>query len=1031
MKIRTVCLLLTLTSTLTIQKSLAQSPGIVVRPAGGPYSTILDPNQDGFTSKTSAGFTTSDIGAAYSEIPYKIVPPAITEPVGDLTTGASGGFTDIVPTVDGSAFYVFNDGTNLLFRLRIGSVSSGAKGYSVLLDTDGKMGNSGPYADPNYIAPTGNSNGNPGFEYEVVLRTGFDVSVYNVDGSTTPTLVATYPLSSNSLISVALSTNSGNPDYFYDFAVPITAIGSPSSFRMVATTVSSPSSALKGSRSDIYGVDDSVNPNVSSAWQTVINAQPVINLTDLTAGGAGIGPTVTAAPTINSPITSGSSVAVTGTWTRLDASKPSSATITLYKNGTSIGTTTVTTGSTWSITVPTIATGDVFYATAQATGETMSLQSTSVTAGCSSIPAAPVLTCASSKGISGTLPAGATILVYQLPTTTASPTSIPLTTNITYPTSTTFAYFVNGCSGGPNNVTNGSYMLMTSNGGCTSTPVFECIANGSSALTGLALNGTIAVTTPIYPYQTTISGTGAASGNIIRLFINGKYVSVITATGSAFSFTGLTLKSSDQIKLYIYSGTTCMTTSNTYTVSCYTQPPVITTNSSGNLLSSATSISGTSVYSSATVTLYKGISPSGTVVGSPVTTSAGGSWTVTGLTLTAGDNYYATISSGGCVSPSSSGATVQSPTTACPTITGSYTESSTSVTGTMPAAFTGTVRLYLDGTQIGSTSLSAATAWTINSPFTYPLYPGGVLSVTAQATGSAENSGCPSTSTIGCTTPLTPSISPTSATISTGQTVSFNVSNVTSGAWYALLDNNGVSYATSIYNTGTTAFNLTSKTFNTVGTYNLDLTANNLSGCAQSLHTASVQVSAPLPLTLVSFDAFVQDRTVLLKWSTESEQNVSHFEVERGIDGSVFAPIANVRATGNSSSTENYQFIDPSPGTGKVYYRLKMVDLDGAATYSRVAVVNIVPQLTVNTISPNPFTDAISVSLQLGQPQQLHIRLLDAAGKEMRSILFNGQKGTNMIQVQQLGKLANGLYILQLHSPGQELQFKVIRAGGK
>jgi len=1023
MKIAVVCTLLTLINTFC----LAQSPGIVVRPAGGPYSTLLDPDQNGFTSKTSAGFTTSDIGAAYSEIPYKIVPPAITEPTGDLATGASGGFTDIVKTVDGSGFYVYSDGTNLYFRLRVGSISSGSKGYSVLFDTDGKIGNSGPYADPNYVAPTNTNNGNPGFEYEVVLRTGFSVSVYNVDGTSSPALVTTYPLSSNSLISVALSTDGGNPDYFYDFTVPLSAIGSPSSFRMAATSVISPSSALQGSRSDIYGIDDRTM-DVSTAWQTVINAQPTINVTDITSGGTGIGATRTAAPTLNSPINSGSGVAVTGIWTRMDVSKPSPATITLYKNGTLVSTTTVATGGTWSITVPTISSGDVFYATAQATGESVSLQSASVTAGCASIPAAPVLTCASSKGISGTIPTGTTILIYQLPTTAASATSIPITSNITYPTSTTFAYFTNGCTGSNNGI-NGSFMFMTSNGGCTSSPIFECVASGSSALTGLALNGTIAVTTPIYPYQTTISGTGATSGNIIHLFVNGQDVSTITASASTFSFTGLTLKSNDQIKLYIYSGVTCMTQSNAYTVSCYTQPPVITTDTTGKLLSSATSISGASIYSGATVTLYKGTSPSGVMVGSPVTTTGSGSWTVTGLTLTAGDNYYATISSGGCVSPSSAGAGVQSPTTVCPTITGSYTSSSTSVTGTLPSAFTGTVGLFLDGSQIGSTSLTAAASWTINSPFTYPLYPGGVLSVAAQATGSAWSTGCSSTATIGCTAPLTPSISPASATINTGQTVTFNVGNVSSGAWYALLDNNGASYATSVYKTTTSAFNLTTNTFNTAGTYNLNLTANNLSGCALSFQTASIQVATPLPLTLVNFDAFDQeDRTVLLTWLTASEENVSHFEIQRGIDGSVFASIGHVTATGNSRLPEHYRFTDATPGTGKIYYRLKMIDLDGTATYSKVAVVYLAPALAVTSVAPNPFTDALNISLQLGQPQQLHVRIFDAAGKEIRSILFNGQKGMNTVQIQQLGGLPGGLYILQLHTAGQIMQYKLVRA---
>src|SRR4051794_2108804 len=99
--------------------AFSQSPGRIVRPVVSPYSSVLDPNQNGFTSSSISGFSTNDISE--SEIPYKVVPPIITEPTGDLATGPSGGFTDIVKTVDNSGFYVYADGSNnILFRLRIG-----------------------------------------------------------------------------------------------------------------------------------------------------------------------------------------------------------------------------------------------------------------------------------------------------------------------------------------------------------------------------------------------------------------------------------------------------------------------------------------------------------------------------------------------------------------------------------------------------------------------------------------------------------------------------------------------------------------------------------------------------------------------------------------------------------------------------------------------------------------------------------------------------------------------------------------------
>ena len=164
---------------LILSESFAQSPGLIVRPQGGAGVTLLNPNGDGYSSASTAGFTTNDI--LQSELAYTVVPAAIIEPTGDLSTGPSGGFTDIVTRVDGSGFYLLSNGTNIFFRLRIGGIISGSKGYSVLIDTDKKIGASGPEADPNYVAPSGNSPGNPGFEYEVVFQSNFQVSVYSID----------------------------------------------------------------------------------------------------------------------------------------------------------------------------------------------------------------------------------------------------------------------------------------------------------------------------------------------------------------------------------------------------------------------------------------------------------------------------------------------------------------------------------------------------------------------------------------------------------------------------------------------------------------------------------------------------------------------------------------------------------------------------------------------------------------------------------------------------------------------------------
>ncbi|MCM5530450.1 T9SS type A sorting domain-containing protein [Parasegetibacter sp. NRK P23] len=989
---------------------MAQSPGQIIRPVGGAGVTVLNPNGDAYSSATVTGFTTSDI--TQSEIAFKVVPPAVVEPTGDVATGPNGGFTDIVKTFDGSGFYIYTDGTNLMFRLRIGNVISGSKGYSILVDTDGKIGNTGPYADPNYVAGTNTSSGNPGFEYEVVLETNFRVAVYHVDGSASPGApVATYPLNTHSQISRALTTDGNTPDYFYDWYVPLTAIGNPASFRLVATTVTSPSSALQGSRSDIYGIDDAANANVSAAWQSVTNAQPTITV----SGFNGVSAVCTAAPVLSSPIATGSNISVTGTWSRMDATKPGSATITLYKNGSSVGTTAVNSGNTWSISVSSIANGDVFYARAQASGETQCLQSNNVTAsGCITPPASPVLSCGSLKGISGTMPStasGNTVAVYLVPTTSSSPTSNMVSngTNLTYPSTTSFAYYTNGCSGGTNYVATGVYMIVTNNGSCSSSPVFVCINSGSSGTPSPLATNALSITQPVYASHTSISGTGAATGDVLRLFINGQYKQSITTTGTGFTFSGLALQTGDQLKLYSQTGSSCMTQSATFTVSCFSQPPSITTNATGNLLHGATTISGTSAYPGASVQVYKGTSPSGTATGSAVTVNSSGAWSVSVPAMTNGETYYAQQTISGCTSSASSPATVLTPAS-CPTITGSYTGSSTSVSGTMPSSFTGIIRLYQDGAQIGSVSISGS-SWNITLSAN-TLYYNGVLHATAQASGGAESNGC-GTVTVGCSAPATPSITPGSAIITEGQDLLLNISNVSSNNWYALMDNTGASFATSMYTTTSSNFSLTSNTFTTAGTYNLYLSADALTGCPNSSTPLTVTVnSATLPVKFVSVAAKRNGESAVISWKVAEEQQVAHYEVQQSTDCNRFETIGTVAF--NAGLNGNYQFTPSSlPEAEKVCFRIKQVDKSGTFMYSAVFPLNNADVLRWQ-VTPNPVQTVAKLSVSVPAHKTGTIYVMDMHGKTMFSRKCTFTKGQSNIALPEVGQLAQGTYLVCL-----------------
>jgi hypothetical protein len=102
-------------------------------------------------------------------------------------------------------------------------------------------------------------------------------------------------------------------------------------------------------------------------------------------------------------------------------------------------------------------------------------------------------------------------------------------------------------------------------------------------------------------------------------------------------------------------------------------------------------------------------------------------------------------------------------------------------------------------------------------------------------------------------------------------------------------------------------------------------------------------------VTLTSFTA-LRNRTtgnkINLSWTTRNETNSDKFELQRSFDGVNFSGIIDVPAAGNSTTEKTYQYIDKPPKASetvsRVYYRLKMVDLNTSFVYSPTLVVSLV-----------------------------------------------------------------------------------------
>lgn len=141
-------------------------------------------------------------------------------------------------------------------------------------------------------------------------------------------------------------------------------------------------------------------------------------------------------------------------------------------------------------------------------------------------------------------------------------------------------------------------------------------------------------------------------------------------------------------------------------------------------------------------------------------------------------------------------------------------------------------------------------------------------------------------------------------------------------------------------------------------------------------------VSTALPVELMSFDADLKkDETVLIKWISATELNVSHYEVQHSTDGIRFDEIGKVVAEGNSSLALNYEFKHNNPTVGDNYYRLKMYDLDGSFEYSQVRVINVGKGAVDFVLYPNPLIRGNSLNIKTGFEQEYSLEIFDGQGR--------------------------------------------------
>jgi 6-phosphogluconolactonase (cycloisomerase 2 family) len=184
-----------------------------------------------------------------------------------------------------------------------------------------------------------------------------------------------------------------------------------------------------------------------------------------------------------------------------------------------------------------------------------------------------------------------------------------------------------------------------------------------------------------------------------------------------------------------------------------------------------------------------------------------------------------------------------------------------------------------------------------------------------------------------------------------------------------------------------------------------------------------------LPVKLISFTGLPGAADTYLTWTTASELNNDHFEIERTYcDPAAGQPawesIGSVKGNGTTSHMHTYMFTDASArqhALQTVYYRLKQVDLDGRFSYSGIISVSfddITPGYSTLILAPNPSNGILQLQ---NYTTAMSVEVFNLAGKKVYEAIV--QPPAAQLDLHLLDK---GIYILRCLSEQGAVSRKIM-----
>jgi len=208
----------------------------------------------------------------------------------------------------------------------------------------------------------------------------------------------------------------------------------------------------------------------------------------------------------------------------------------------------------------------------------------------------------------------------------------------------------------------------------------------------------------------------------------------------------------------------------------------------------------------------------------------------------------------------------------------------------------------------------------------------------------------------------------------------------------------------------------------------LNLNNASCSFTANTTITVLTSTCAYLPSAqLISFTGNATNGQANLAWVTSNETEGLSFDIEKSTDAIHFQKTGSVNALVTGAAQQTYTLNGYEQLTSNItYYRIKLVTTTGF-TYSHIiALYSGHISFEIKSLV-NPFDNYLSFDAVSPEDASATLALFDSFGRLVKQQPVSLYKGSNKINIPNLGALSDGTYFLRLQANGQSINKRIIK----